>query len=374
MGNCIRICHLASYFETNRLYSTMVDKLSALDTKQLVVSPRGFKNTPTSSELVTYHGDQVWDSVDKLWFSRKINKYTKYIADCPAILDNDVCHAHSLYSDGLVAYQLYRSHGIPYVITIRNTDLRIFARFFVHLRALVREVLSNASHVIFVNNHYQERLCELLNLTLDDEKVSVIPNGLDSFWFDKRARPERTSPSQLNILSVGNVIKLKNHKTLIDAVNRHNNTRVESDPEIRLSIVGNCNSRYGRYLRAKCQSNTVIFTGSLAFEEIIQQMQSSDVFALLSWRENFGIAYAEAVSQGLPIIYTKGEGFDGWVEEGVWGYACRYDDQDNFIRLALELGNCNPIDQNAVKKVKLLFAWENIASELKRVYEKSVVS
>ena len=37
--------------------------------------------------------------------------------------------------------------------------------------------------------------------------------------------------------------------------------------------------------------------------------------------ESFGLVYVEALSQGLPIIYTKGEGFDGYYEEGEVGWA-----------------------------------------------------
>ncbi|MBF1138813.1 MAG: glycosyltransferase, partial [[Eubacterium] sulci] len=37
--------------------------------------------------------------------------------------------------------------------------------------------------------------------------------------------------------------------------------------------------------------------------ELIEEYRKADIFALLSKTESFGIVYAEAISQGLPILY-----------------------------------------------------------------------
>ena len=41
---------------------------------------------------------------------------------------------------------------------------------------------------------------------------------------------------------------------------------------------------------------------------------------MTSFYETFGLVYAEAMSQGLPIIYTEGQGIDGFYEEGDVGF------------------------------------------------------
>ena len=41
---------------------------------------------------------------------------------------------------------------------------------------------------------------------------------------------------------------------------------------------------------------------------------------MTSLGESFGLTYAEAMSQGVPVIYSKGQGFDGQFKEGVVGY------------------------------------------------------
>ncbi len=54
--------------------------------------------------------------------------------------------------------------------------------------------------------------------------------------------------------------------------------------------------------------------------------READVFLLPSRRETFGLVYAEAISQGLPVLYGRGQGFDGQFEDGRVGYAVDPDD------------------------------------------------
>lgn len=37
----------------------------------------------------------------------------------------------------------------------------------------------------------------------------------------------------------------------------------------------------------------------------------NDLFVMPSHSETFGLVYLEALSQGLPVLYTKGQGIDG---------------------------------------------------------------
>ena len=46
-------------------------------------------------------------------------------------------------------------------------------------------------------------------------------------------------------------------------------------------------------------------------------LRQCDVFSMVSHSETFGLVYIEALSQGLPILYTKGQGIDGVFEENV---------------------------------------------------------
>ena len=49
--------------------------------------------------------------------------------------------------------------------------------------------------------------------------------------------------------------------------------------------------------------------------------KSAHIFVMPSLTETFGIVFIEALSQGLPLIYTKGQGIDGYFPQGFVGYA-----------------------------------------------------
>ena len=51
-----------------------------------------------------------------------------------------------------------------------------------------------------------------------------------------------------------------------------------------------------------------------------------------SFPETFGLVYVEAMSQGLPIIYTKGQGIDGYFEDGKVGYPVNTKDSNDIVK------------------------------------------
>ena len=89
-----------------------------------------------------------------------------------------------------------------------------------------------------------------------------------------------------------------------------------------------------------------------------------------SHTETFGLVYAEAMSQGLPVIYTKGQGFDGQFPEGLVGY--HVDDQsaedvaDGILKVINEYGEISTRCIDNVEK----FRWMTICKTYQSVYGK----
>ena len=48
--------------------------------------------------------------------------------------------------------------------------------------------------------------------------------------------------------------------------------------------------------------------------ELLGIYRSSSIFIMPSTGETFGLVYIEALSQSLPVIYTKGDGVYGFLE------------------------------------------------------------
>ncbi len=87
--------------------------------------------------------------------------------------------------------------------------------------------------------------------------------------------------------------------------------------------------------------------------------------------ETFGLVYAEAMSQGLPVIYSKGQGFDQQFDNGQVGYAVNcFDINEISCRIQDILSNYNSISSNCLKNVSK-FNWKKIIGDYVILYSKA---
>ena len=98
-------------------------------------------------------------------------------------------------------------------------------------------------------------------------------------------------------------------------------------------------------------------------------MRQSDIFIMPSHTETFGLVYAEAMSQGLPVLYTKGQGFDGHFPDGTVGYAVNdHDPTDVAEKIKEAVAHYDVLARNAYES-SIRFSWDTIADRYKGLYE-----
>jgi glycosyltransferase involved in cell wall biosynthesis len=102
--------------------------------------------------------------------------------------------------------------------------------------------------------------------------------------------------------------------------------------------------------------------------ELLKIYRSCDIFAMPSKVETFGLVYVEAISQGLPILYTSGEGIDGFFSEKIGeGVDCR-DTKDIARKLSKMIG----FYENYLRKIDLSgFRWDHVAQLHLSIYHRS---
>lgn len=62
--------------------------------------------------------------------------------------------------------------------------------------------------------------------------------------------------------------------------------------------------------------------GWLSREEVRGVLEETDVFAMISRNETFGLVYLEAMSNGCITVASRNGGFDGIIQDGVNGFLC----------------------------------------------------
>lgn len=284
---------------------------------------------------------------------------------------NDFSHvlAYSLFSNGYLAYTIKKKYSIPYIVIVQNTDVNLYFEKVFFLRDVGRKILRNADKVIFISQPYKELVLNKF-LGLRDKiniqrKSFVIPFGIDDFWFNNLMMNERKQLNieEIKLLFVGKVNRNKNITTVIKACKK----LLELGVKTTFTIVGNIETlELGNSLKTYNFISYIPFADKETLKNIYR---NHDIFIMTSIKETFGLVYAEAMSQGLPVIYTRGQGFDKHFEEGKIGYSVDCFDVDEIVeKILLIRKNYFEMSRACVENVKK-FNWNNIILQYKNILE-----
>lgn len=155
---------------------------------------------------------------------------------------------------------------------------------------------------------------------VDPERTRVISPGVDTaVWHPAPERDDET----FRILFVGGDFERKGGQALLEAF-----ASLEGDTELVLVT----RSEIPRHDRVRVVSDLVPND-----ERLIELYRSSDVFALPSRAETFGIAAAEAAASGLPVVVSDVGGFADIVENKVSGFTLPVADASALTRALRDL-------------------------------------
>ena len=160
--------------------------------------------------------------------------------------------------------------------------------------------------------------------------------------------------------------KRKNLETTLKVVNRLNEEGIAA----QLTVIGKVLDDNIKNMLDKSVYVSVI--PFLKKDELMNYYRQADVFIMPSFAETFGRVYAEAMTQGLPVIYTRGQGFDGIFADGVVGFSVKADDVEE-IKEAVKkiMNNYHPISQNCIDNCNT-FNWDKIAKKTEELYFKAL--
>jgi len=207
--------------------------------------------------------------------------------------------AHYAYPDGVAAVIVGLCFRKPVLITARGSDINTIPEFFVP-RMFIKWSLRRASHVLTVSDSLQEKI---ISLGIETEKVSTVRNGVDPevFYQDGLRNEIRQNLGVKGklVLSVGNLVSLKGHDLVIDAI--------EALPHVSLVIVGEGVERSNLVAQIKDRAleNRVTIVPSLRQEKLRGVYSAADLLVLASSREGLPNVLLEAMACGTRVVSTK---------------------------------------------------------------------
>jgi glycosyltransferase involved in cell wall biosynthesis len=208
------------------------------------------------------------------------------------------------YPDGWAAVQLARRSGLPVVIKVLGSDVRLLDA--IPGRAdKTAEALRSADGIVAVSRDLADRIVQL---DVNPERIQVILDGIDRTTFHPGDRSAaRTSlglrPDVRHLLSVGNLVPVKGPDVLLDACGRLSN---QVGPW-ELHVVGSGPMRDSLVRRAVRLgvSDRVRFHGSLPHGTLPAWYRAADAFVLASRSEGIPNVLLEAAACGCPYVATE---------------------------------------------------------------------
>lgn len=312
----------------------------------------------------------VWDRV---FYYKKIRKYVSALKKEFVCSDFILLHAHSLYSDGGVAYQFFKEYKIPYIVAVRTTDTEFFMKYYKWLSLRAKAILSNAARIVFISTDLKYKTIKLLYKNRTDidwlDRCTIIPNGVNDFWLENRYKSKLIAgKNQINILQVSRLNRRKNVDKSILAIKE----LLSREINVQLFVAGEGRERDSleALIRDNGLEKSVKLIGFLSERsDMLKLYRESDIFLMPSEGETFGISYIEALTQGLPVIGLKKTGVSAYFKDKEVGEFLETA-SPSVIADAIEriMQNYEQISKNCIYETEQ-FDWKNITNLYIEMYD-----
>jgi glycosyltransferase involved in cell wall biosynthesis len=170
------------------------------------------------------------------------------------------------------------------------------------MRTYVRSVLRTVSKMIVLGESLRGIFSELLS----DERIAVVPNGVDLLWEE----PERQPPNgsrPWRVLHLNTLNRMKGSLVLLAAIP----TVLRHRRDVAFVFAGSWSHALHReiaewYIAQHRLKSYVTFTGEVTGLEKHMLLRSADVFVFPGLQqEGQPLVVLEAMAAGLPIIFTN---------------------------------------------------------------------
>jgi D-inositol-3-phosphate glycosyltransferase len=304
----------------------------------------------------------------------------------------DLAHAN-FYMSGMVALELKRRLGLPFVITFHalgrvrrlyqgGADAFPDARF-----AAEERIMAEADRVVAECPQDRDDMVALYGA--DPARIAVVPCGVDPEEFfpinRELARLSLGLPlDEPLLLQLGRMVPRKGVDNVIRAAGR---LRHRYGLAARLVIVGGESddpdpaatpeiARLQRIAVEEGVANRVLFTGRRPHAAAKYFFSAADLFVTTPWYEPFGITPLEAMACGTPVIGSAVGGIKYTVRDGETGVLVPPNDPEALAAQVARLLRSPPLlarlRRQAIDHVRTNFTWAGVADSLAALYEEVV--
>jgi len=288
----------------------------------------------------------------------------------------DVVHVFFGIPDGPVGWFLKRTHGLPYIISLRGADVpsdevQRFAKHYKMLRPLVRWLWKDADAVVAVSNGLRQFAFQ----TTPELPIEVIPNAIELSVFTPplREKGHNNENGKVRLLFVGRFNAFKSVETLVEAAGRLKEMGIENF-ELQLVGEGERRAAVEKLVTEKKLTRQVSLLGWVERDAIVERYRQADLFVTATTWEGMPNTVLEGMACGLPVVATRASGLEELVRDGLNGYLVNINDTvelaDRMARLITNSFERQRMGKESRKIAEQEFAWEYIAEQYVEIYNR----
>lgn len=280
---------------------------------------------------------------------------------------------------GITAFMRFK---IPLVIRFHGTDAYFcklenrkqkFKNFI-----LEKLALKGASAYVSPTQYAKKETTKLFSL--DEDKISVIPNGIDIEAFNNE---ESNQFIEKTLLYIGTIIRKKGVFELVDTFNH----LIEEVPDANLILIGSDsadvetgNSSTYQLVQKKLSEKAklnVKYLGKVPYSKVVTYIKKAHICVFPSYAETFGMVTVECMAMQKPVVNTN----IGWaneiIDDDINGYLIHPSEtmayKNRISSLFKDKQLCLNVGKSARQKVESAFNIDTIAEKNIHFY-KSVIS
>lgn len=200
--------------------------------------------------------------------------------------------------------------------------------------------------------------------SVKEDDVKVVHPGINFDAFNPSEDRKEHQEEHLKILTVSRLHPVKNHKAVIDSIERM------EDVEYTIIGDGQQKEELVNYTEELGIEDKVDFRGEIT-DNLLDHYKEHDVFVMPSKFEAFGIVFLEANSLGLPVIGSNAGGIPSAIKDGETGFIVEPQPK-NIEKKLKELRDSekrNEMGENGLKWAKE-HDWKKIITKIDREIEK----
>jgi len=247
-------------------------------------------------------GDFYFPNASEQFLNFWASRYVRFFKGIHEKSAFDLVHCHDHYGT-FVGDIIKTQLSIPYICTIHNSNI-MNDKLVGWKKAYLPRILNNADRVISVG----KKLANTLKSKYQISDVKVIPNYIDTDLFGIEST---RNSDDFQFLFVGG---LESHKGIVDLVKAFHKANIE-DASLHIVGTGDLRNEIASYIQKNDLIEIIHLHGEVPNDKLPEIYNESHVYVSVSEYETFGVTVLEAMSCGLPVLFTASGGPDDLVKD-----------------------------------------------------------